>query len=189
MGLQADLKADVGVQAKAERSQTFVLVMSVLSGASLLGGMYFLNNKPGLSWIPFLFCLVFLGVACAAWFRSHKNSDLESATPASVKHGVDGSIEVQTDARTLFSPEALKGFGELVSMIALRRPLPPPSGKLNDDGSVIEDSQESAVQEVLKINAQAEQSARELLGPAVNTDYSRYVQQPRIDVDAQRGNN
>lgn len=125
------INADINLS--PERSHIVVLGLTILCGISFFIGSGFLWYEKQGYWIPFVFSLMFFFSAIFTWYVSHKNLDLQGATPTRITSGSKGT-ELVTDARTLESPESVKVLQELLNVVAFRKPLPMPDGMVSSDG-------------------------------------------------------
>lgn len=154
----ADFKAQVTV--RSARSQGFLVTLglSSLAPVFLAAGLLFVGQP--FWWAFLLFAgLMLLGTGLA-WMRSQSDSDLHDA-PSTAIELPDGT-KFTTDSRNLRSERAAVVIEGMLQVVT-RKPLPPPSGKVDERGVPVPNSAAQAAIEVTQINAQVEHQRTEVL--------------------------
>jgi hypothetical protein len=151
---------------KPKASNALLAVLAVMSLAPLGGAYNFFSINPP-QYVPaFLFFLTGIGMLAgvfAAWWKSATTQELQGGEIAVVK-GADGSLSVHSDTRILFDPERLNAFGQFITTIANRQPLPLPAGGMVDDSfNPIAGSEKEAERRVAEINEAAARAASTLI--------------------------
>lgn len=141
--------SSANLQLKPELSQISIIVLLIISGISFLTGFYFLWHEKSW-WLPEitgLFCLLLAGIA---WWRSQRAIDLGNSLPTEICdiHG----LRVITDTRAIDSNNTANNLAKIIQTVALRQPLPPASGIISENGSVIDNSEVEARKATEKIN-------------------------------------
>lgn len=173
-----EAKANVGVHLKPEKAQTFVIAMALMSTVAMIALFSFLWAGIEHSWVPGCLTLLFAGMAVWAWHSSHEIAGLEGATPTVATFTTkNSSIQISTDARTIFSPEAVKTLNQVISMVGCREPVPTPCGLVDDNGDPIPNSQAEAAEQIRLVNAQAEEIARKVAGSPAVPEQSDFIVQ------------
>ena len=157
--LRADLTTSIKVN--PENSQIVLVIMAVVLLVLLIGAMVLLALGID-GWWCFLLFGVFLSSGIFwAWCKSQPDSDLQIAHPTSVTYS-DGTI-LSTDPRTLKNPDVLNFFTQAVQQVLVRKPLPQPSGKVDNELKVVADSQTEAISIAEEINLKVQLNSNEIL--------------------------
>lgn len=146
----ADVKATFSANTNQSQSSMLMFVIAdtiifVLATLLFCAG----HEKPG-----YLFAVIgaALGFYLAwAWNRSQQDADSGNAQATTIT-APDGT-SVSTDVRVMRSPEAVESLLQLTAVALYRKPLPEPSGLVDDFGAVMSNSEAQAQVVVARINA------------------------------------
>ncbi len=149
-----------GIDLRPQRSQILVALFGVASAVCAGASFLFLWFRPDYGWIlPAAFSIGFGSLSVVCWLRSHVNSDLVGAHPVKFLDQKSG-IEFQADSRALSAPQIRDAVAELLQRVAHMKPLPPPDGKVNPDGSPDPSRAQEAQEEVANFNEKNEQDLK-----------------------------
>ncbi len=155
----ASFGAQVSVNPKL--SQAVLVVLLLVSLIPLSAGIYFLWHEKSGAWIPLLIGITIVLLVYVGWLKSYKMIDMADAPPTRLLDK-DGN-EVITDSRTLSSPLAIESLAQLLQSMAGRQPLPQPDGIVGNDGTVLEDSAESAAEIANNINQEIQKNSDDFM--------------------------
>ncbi|MES2400199.1 MAG: hypothetical protein V4573_09450 [Pseudomonadota bacterium] len=158
MVTKLDAQVDAQLKLLPSRSQVFVLGLLVLSGLGFFVGCAFLWHEKPSAWVPFLFCVGFLLAGGFAWQRSQGDTDLDGAHPTKLNLAA-GTIQLETDSRTLSSREKIQHIGSLISMLGHRDVLPEPDGLVSASGEPLPEQKQEAIARVTAANEEAAHAA------------------------------
>ncbi|MFJ3315937.1 hypothetical protein ACIPLR_11295 [Herbaspirillum huttiense] len=116
-----------------------------------------------------LFGLIFVGLSAGAigaslfaGRKSQRDADLAAAQPTMLRDYLAG-IDVTMSPVVQRDKDAMRHLGELAQIVAVRRPLPEPAGKVDSNGVPDESRKSEAVSEVNMINAETRKLDQSLI--------------------------
>lgn len=172
-----NVEAKVGAGIYPKRSQVLIAIFALASVFFCCVGLYFVWARHEYSWVPFICSAIACIVAVTMWWKSHSNIDMHGAIPTTISDEKSG-LNVTTDTRTLNSANAMLELSKFFSVFVYRKPLPPASGLVDDNGELVPNSKDAANAAVDDINKQREH----LIGQAMAA-MSREGQGDRIVQD------
>ena len=155
-GSTTTLKASASFDVRPVRSQVVLVGLTVAAIVSILvaGVLLALDKPSGWSFVALSAALCAAVVWC--WRQSHRDADLAQAHPTQVV--LPDGAHLSTDSRLLSSPEGVRNVAHVLEALALRHPLPEPSGMVGPGAVPIPDSKREALELVARINADAQHS-------------------------------
>jgi len=174
----ASASASVNMELRPMHSQVVLAVIAVGGILSMVAGWQLLSSGNSFGLLFFGLAVIIVGAVLICWERSRGDIDLADSQPTKVI-APDGS-SVVTDTRLLTSAEGSRIVGMLFTAIGERVPLPPPQGKVADDGTVIVASEAQAQDEARLINAEAE-AATLALGSNIREAFQGASSVQRVD--------
>jgi hypothetical protein len=151
-GTNTSLKASASFDVRPVRSQVVLVGLTVTAIVALIVGGVLLALDKSSGW-PFV--LISAGLCASVvwcWRQSHRDTDLAQSHPTKVVLA-DGT-NLSTDSRLLSSPDGVRNVAQVLEALALRQPLPEPSGMVDPGVVPIPNSKQEAVDVVAKINAE-----------------------------------
>lgn len=150
---KTNLSASAAFSVRPDRSQVVLVSLIIGSIVSLiLGAILIAIDKQG--WVFVALAVVLMGAVVWGWQRSQRDTDLAQAHPTTV--ALSDGANLSTDSRIFSSQDRVQNFVQLVEALALRKPLPEPSGLVDSNGSVIPGSMQEAVRVVDNINEETQ---------------------------------
>lgn len=136
---EAKASIDAAFKITPNKSQVLLVALVIVALIALIGSMLMLaNGIEGWQWF-FGFSSILILVTLAAWLKAQYDTDLQNAHPTQLRL-VDGS-SFSADARALKNPNAIKQMTALINETIIRKPLPSPSGKLDESLNPIPNSE------------------------------------------------
>lgn len=147
----ANLKASANFDVKPAKSQVVLVSLSVAAMIALLigGGLLAVDKPSGWPFVAISTALFAAIVWC--WRQSQRDTDLAQSHPTKVVLA-DGA-NLSTDSRLLSSPQGVRDLSKVIESLAMRQPLPAPSGLTGPNGVPIPNSEAGALEVVESINA------------------------------------
>lgn len=151
-----DSKASAEVNAQFHflpvKSQVFlVATLIVVCGALILA---YLSRKEGISWAFLAFATLAMGASVVAWRSGQRDVDLDQGHPTTLS--LENGTQLTTDSRVLSKPEGMLAITQLLDQTLRLRPLPEPSGMVNEKFVPIEGSEAAALAHVSSVNTEAQ---------------------------------
>lgn len=158
-----DSKASAEVNAQFHflpvKSQVFlVATLIVVSGALILA---YLSRKEGISWAFLGFATLVMAGLVWAWKAGQRDADLDQGHPTTLS--LENGAQLSTDSRVLSRPDGMLAITQLLDQTLRLRPLPEPSGMVDEQLVPIPGSEAAAVALVRSVNAQTHDMANAVL--------------------------
>lgn len=149
----AELKANATLTLAPTKSQSFLVLGLVVVGIAIFASISMFYLKEGLAGYAFLaFATCFAGMLFRSWDRSQRDADLDGARATQIQTST--GLSISTDVRVLNHPNGIEGFARLIELVQ-RQPLPVASGLVNN-GQIIAGSEQEALVQTAKINAESQ---------------------------------
>lgn len=149
-----NFKASASFNLRPARSQVVLVGLTVAAiFALLLSGTLFALDKPS-GWIFTLISISLFSSVVWCWRQSHRDTDLAQSHPTQLE--LSDGTNLSTDSRLLSSPEGVRNLAQILETLALRHPLPEPTGMVRSDATLIPNSKQEAVDTVKRINAETQ---------------------------------
>lgn len=181
----SDTKLTAGIETQINirpvRSQVFLVALICLTALSLIIGAILFYFGLDSGWIFVAIGLMFFIGSLWGWKQSQSDSDLDKAI--STKIDLPDGTSVSTDPRVLRSPESAQALIQVLQEVLSRRPLPEPSGLVNEQLEVIQDSLPSAKAIVDKINTETQVKTNKVLDLFNLHDEQATVLQPNSQLE------
>lgn len=150
-GPTTGLKASAAFEVRPVRSQVVLVAITIAAIFALVLAAALLAMDKSSGW-PFLAISVLLcGAVVWCWHQSHRDADLAGSYPTKVV--LPDGANISTDSRLLGSAEGFRQFGTVVEALALRTPLPEPSGLTGPGAIPIPNTSQEAIAKVALINS------------------------------------
>jgi hypothetical protein len=146
-----NLKASASFDVRPVRSQVVLVALTVAAITALLVGGALLALDKSSGWAFVLISAGLFASVVWCWRQSHRDADLAQSHPTKVVLA-DGT-NLSTDSRLLSSPDGVRNVAQVLEALALRQPLPEPSGMVGPGVVPIANSKQEAIDVVARINS------------------------------------
>lgn len=155
-GPSTTLKASASFDVRPVRSQVVLVGLTVAAIVSLLVGGTLLGLDKSSGWAFAAISAALFAAVVWCWRQSHRDADLAQSHPTRVV--LPDGAHLSTDSRLLSSPEGVQNVAHVLEALALRHPLPEPTGLAGPGAMPIPDSKHEALELVAAINANTQKS-------------------------------
>lgn len=177
MDANSSTKIKAHISVVPVKSQVFLIMLSLMAFASLVCSYF--SRESNISWAFLAFSLVCVIGSLWAWRHGQSDIDLDQGHPTTLDFS--GGLSFSTDSRILRNPDSLDGLAKMLESVLHRKPLPEPSGLINEKKEVIAGSQATAAAKVEVINNENQEIANRIIDDLGIGDVGRQVTQNSLN--------
>ncbi|MCY4003048.1 MAG: hypothetical protein OXF33_05010 [Rhodospirillales bacterium] len=179
--IKANVRASINV---APKGSQVVLISLVLVLFFCLACTIFSAPLGIERWVPSVAAAILLIVIVGMWFSSAQHIDDASIPPFNVvSSDGDTSTSISLNHKSLLALQDAQALEQLLSIVQHRKPLPEPDGLIDENGTLVPQSQSAAQERVEAINEQARQAKEELQSVYQTPRGNSEVTQSSIDCE------